>query len=142
MSVTRRTAGSGQTRPRCPGFLCLFSPVPPVLESPESSEEQMVAQGSDVTFTCKATGSPAPTVTWLKNGEPLGQQRAQVPRGPQLSLVAVAPADAGIYSCWVPSHGDIHRCGHPSRAQVCGDRCPHAHCHLGEGWTAAGRALH
>ncbi|XP_010139814.1 PREDICTED: hemicentin-2-like, partial [Buceros rhinoceros silvestris] len=51
--------------------------VPPVLESPESSEEQVVAKGSDVTFSCGATGS-----LWL-------------------SLVAVGPADAGMYSCLV-----------------------------------------
>ncbi|KAF2984780.1 hypothetical protein EK904_008156 [Melospiza melodia maxima] len=73
----------------------------------------MVAQGSDVTFTCKATGSPAPSVTWLKNGEPLGQQRARVPGGPQLSLVAVAPADAGIYSCLVVNEvGEVSKAFH------------------------------
>ncbi|XP_062361457.1 hemicentin-2 [Cinclus cinclus] len=87
--------------------------VPPVLESPEGSEEQMVAEGSDVTFTCKATGSPAPSVTWLKNGEPLGQQSDQVPGGPQLSLVAVAPADAGIYSCLVVNEvGEVSKAFH------------------------------
>ncbi|XP_065551612.1 hemicentin-2 [Lathamus discolor] len=73
--------------------------VPPVLESPDSSEEQMVAEGSDVTFTCDATGSPAPAVTWLKDGEPLRWQSTGEPSGPQLSLGAVGPADAGVYSC-------------------------------------------
>ncbi|KAM9256723.1 LOW QUALITY PROTEIN: hemicentin-2 [Cariama cristata] len=73
--------------------------VPPVLESPESSEEQMVAEGSDVTFTCEATGSPAPVVTWLKDGEPLGRQSEQMPGSPRLSLLAVGPADTGVYSC-------------------------------------------
>ncbi|NWS40494.1 HMCN1 protein, partial [Probosciger aterrimus] len=73
--------------------------VPPVLESPDRSEEQMVAKGSDVTFTCDATGSPAPTVTWLKDGEPLRWQSTQEPGGPRLSLAAVGPADAGVYSC-------------------------------------------
>ncbi|XP_039417870.1 hemicentin-2 [Corvus cornix cornix] len=87
--------------------------VPPVLESPESSEEQMVAEGSDVTFTCKATGSPAPSVTWLKDGEPLGQQSDQVPGGPQLSLVAVGPSDAGIYSCLVVNEvGEVSKAFH------------------------------
>ncbi|KFP19290.1 Hemicentin-2, partial [Egretta garzetta] len=75
--------------------------VPPILESPESSEEQMVAKGSDVTFTCEATGSPAPSVTWLKDGEPLALQSNQLPGGPRLSLVAVGPADVGMYSCLV-----------------------------------------
>lgn len=91
----------------------LPSPVPPVLESPESSEEQMVAEGSDVTFTCEATGSPAPSVTWLKDGEPLGQQSDQVPGGPQLSLVAVGPSDAGIYSCLVVNEaGEVSKAFH------------------------------
>ncbi|TRZ13268.1 hypothetical protein HGM15179_013842 [Zosterops borbonicus] len=87
--------------------------VPPVLESPESSEEQMVAEGSDVTFTCKATGSPAPSVTWLKNGEPLGQQSDQGPGDQQLSLVAVVPADAGVYSCLVVNEvGEVSKAFH------------------------------
>ncbi|XP_056361302.1 LOW QUALITY PROTEIN: hemicentin-2 [Oenanthe melanoleuca] len=87
--------------------------VPPVLESPEGSEEQVVAEGSDVTFTCEATGSPAPSVTWLKNGEPLGQQGDQLPAGPQLNLVAVAPADAGIYSCLVVNEvGEVSKAFH------------------------------
>ncbi|XP_008940595.1 PREDICTED: hemicentin-2-like, partial [Merops nubicus] len=77
------------------------TPVPPVLNSPETREEQMVAVGSDVTFTCEATGSPAPTVTWLKDGKPLARQGSWVPSGPQLSLVAVGPADTGLYSCLV-----------------------------------------
>uniref|UniRef100_A0A8C3N5M5 Uncharacterized protein n=1 Tax=Geospiza parvula TaxID=87175 RepID=A0A8C3N5M5_GEOPR len=94
-------------------WLLVGCDLPPVLESPESSEEQMVAEGSDVTFTCKATGSPAPSVTWLKNGEPLGQQGPQVPGGPQLSLVAVAPADAGIYSCLVVNEaGEVSKAFH------------------------------
>ncbi|XP_063265782.1 hemicentin-2 isoform X3 [Prinia subflava] len=87
--------------------------VPPVLESPESSEEQVVAEGSDVTFTCEATGSPAPSVTWLKDGEPLGQQSDRVPSGQQLSLVAVGPADAGIYSCLVVNEaGEVSKAFH------------------------------
>lgn len=59
----------------------------------------MVAEGSDVTFSCEATGSPAPAVTWLKDGEPLGQRSNQVPGSPRLSLAAVGLADAGVYSC-------------------------------------------
>ncbi|XP_029816435.1 hemicentin-2 [Manacus vitellinus] len=85
--------------------------VPPVLESPESREEQMVAEGSDVTFSCEATGSPAPAVTWLKDGEPLGQHRDQVPGGPQLNLAAVGPSDTGVYSCLV-----VNEVGEASKA--------------------------
>ncbi|GAB0198482.1 hemicentin-2 [Grus japonensis] len=75
--------------------------VPPVLESSESSEEQMVAEGSSITFTCEAAGSPAPAVTWLKDGEPLAQQSNRVPGSPRLTLEAVGPTDTGVYSCLV-----------------------------------------
>nr|XP_047909504.1 hemicentin-2 [Anser cygnoides] len=73
--------------------------APPVLESPESSEEQVVAKGSDVTFTCEASGSPAPTVTWLKLGKTPVLPSERVANGPQLGLGAVGPADAGVYVC-------------------------------------------
>uniref|UniRef100_A0A8C5UA99 Ig-like domain-containing protein n=1 Tax=Malurus cyaneus samueli TaxID=2593467 RepID=A0A8C5UA99_9PASS len=110
------TAGSAwriSSSPTVPVKGSLPSAVPPVLESPESSEEQMVAEGSDVTFTCEATGSPAPAVTWLKDGEPLGRHSDRVPGGPQLSLVAVGPADAGIYSCLVVNEaGEVSKAFH------------------------------
>ncbi|XP_054077069.1 hemicentin-2 isoform X2 [Rissa tridactyla] len=84
--------------------------VPPVLKSPESSKEQMVAEGSDVTFTCEATGSPAPAVTWLKDGKPLARQSNHVSGGPRLSLVAVGPADTGVYSCLVANEvGEVSK---------------------------------
>lgn len=75
------------------------SPAPPVLESPESSEEQVVATGSDVTFACEASGSPAPAVTWLKLGETPALPSERVADGPRLSLGAVGPADTGVYAC-------------------------------------------
>ncbi|XP_040387830.1 hemicentin-2 isoform X3 [Cygnus olor] len=73
--------------------------APPVLESPESSEQQVVAKGSDVTFTCEASGSPTPAVTWLKLSETPVLPSEQVADGPRLSLGAVGPADAGVYVC-------------------------------------------
>ncbi|XP_074968536.1 hemicentin-2 [Phalacrocorax aristotelis] len=85
--------------------------VPPILESPESIEKQMVAEGSDVTFTCEATGSPAPVVTWLKDGKPLAQQINVMPGAPRLSLVAVGLGDAGVYSCLV-----VNEVGEASKA--------------------------
>ncbi|NXN24555.1 HMCN2 protein, partial [Nycticryphes semicollaris] len=87
--------------------------VPPVLESAENSEEQMVAKGSDVTFTCEATGSPAPTVTWLKDGKPLAWQSNHVFGGPRLRLVAVGLADAGVYSCLAANEvGEVSKAFH------------------------------
>ncbi|XP_050570610.1 hemicentin-2 [Cygnus atratus] len=73
--------------------------APPVLESPESSEEQVVAKGSDVTLTCEASGSPTPAVTWLKLSKTPALPSKQVADGPRLSLGAVGPADVGVYVC-------------------------------------------
>ncbi|XP_067398294.1 hemicentin-2 [Emydura macquarii macquarii] len=75
--------------------------VPPVLEPPESSEDVTAARDSAVTFTCAARGSPPPTLTWLKDGEPLILQNNLVPNGPgmRLHLESVQPADSGMYSC-------------------------------------------
>uniref|UniRef100_A0A8B9PC81 Ig-like domain-containing protein n=1 Tax=Apteryx owenii TaxID=8824 RepID=A0A8B9PC81_APTOW len=72
--------------------------LPPVLEeTPESSEEQVVMAGSEVTFACKATGSPMPALSWLKDGEPLAPESNGA--GSRLHLEAVGPADSGVYSC-------------------------------------------
>ncbi|XP_074017166.1 hemicentin-2 [Numenius arquata] len=87
--------------------------VPPILERTESNEEQMVAEGSDVTFTCEATGSPAPAVTWMKDGKPLAWQSNHVSGGPRLSLVAVGPGDAGVYSCLAANEvGEVSKAFH------------------------------
>ena len=38
---------------------------------------QTAAQGDSVTFDCQAEGVPTPTITWLRNGEPLNRNRDQ-----------------------------------------------------------------
>uniref|UniRef100_A0A8C4YSS1 Hemicentin-2 n=1 Tax=Gopherus evgoodei TaxID=1825980 RepID=A0A8C4YSS1_9SAUR len=75
--------------------------VPPALEPSESSEAVTAVTNSAVTFTCAASGSPLPTLTWLKDGKPLILQNNLVPNGPgtRLYLESVQPTDSGIYSC-------------------------------------------
>ncbi|XP_025060802.1 hemicentin-2 [Alligator sinensis] len=75
--------------------------VPPVLEPSESNEDLTAIQGTAVTFPCEARGSPFPTLSWLKDGEPLSLQSNLVSssQGTQLSLEAVQPEDSGVYSC-------------------------------------------
>lgn len=53
-----------------------FSPaslsVPPTIDGP--AEERVVETISNpVTFACDATGIPPPSLTWLKNGRPIGE---------------------------------------------------------------------
>lgn len=52
----------------------LFSSlVPPVLDGPlhESLTQNL---GSHVTLLCEATGVPVPSITWLKDGTPIGKK--------------------------------------------------------------------
>lgn len=60
-----------------------------------------VVQGSLVTLTCEARGVPPPTLTWMKDGQPLSLHRNLLLDGQEtrLQLPDVAPADAGLYSC-------------------------------------------
>lgn len=53
-------------------YLCLvLSSVPPSIDGP--AEESVVETISNpVTFACDATGIPPPSLTWLKNGRPIG----------------------------------------------------------------------
>ncbi|XP_068166004.1 hemicentin-1 [Antennarius striatus] len=75
--------------------------VPPGVEHVEPVEPVTVVQGSLVTLTCEARGVPPPTLTWLKDGQPLSLQRNLLLDGQEtrLQLPDVAPPDAGLYSC-------------------------------------------
>ncbi|CAJ0944218.1 unnamed protein product [Ranitomeya imitator] len=73
----------------------------PVVEQSESTEEVTAIQGSSVTFTCEAHGSPLPSLSWEKNGEPLNLQSNLLPNGlgTRLYLESVYAGDSGLYSC-------------------------------------------
>ena len=84
------------------GFiLCVFPSVPPGVDHVEPVEPVTVVQGSLVTLTCEARGVPPPTLTWIKDGQPLSLHRNLLLDGQEtrLQLPDVAPSDAGLYSC-------------------------------------------
>lgn len=57
-------------------MLHLFIPlVPPVLDGPQR-ESVNYTLDSHVALLCEATGVPVPSVTWLKDGTPIGQSKA------------------------------------------------------------------
>jgi len=58
-------------------------------------------EGATVELSCKATGIPAPTLTWLKDGTELGRS-ARVSMSSsdgRVVIKSVLAADAGVYTC-------------------------------------------
>lgn len=82
-------------------IVCVWSTVPPGVDHVEPVEPVTVVQGSLVTLTCEARGVPPPTLTWIKDGQPLSLHRNLLLDGQEtrLQLPDVAPSDAGLYSC-------------------------------------------
>ncbi|KAM4020614.1 hemicentin-2 [Anomaloglossus baeobatrachus] len=78
-----------------------FTLVVEMVEQSESTEEVTAILGSSVTFTCEAHGSPLPSLSWEKNGEPLNLQSNLLPNGlgARLHLESVHAGDSGLYSC-------------------------------------------
>ncbi|XP_075041291.1 hemicentin-2 [Mixophyes fleayi] len=73
----------------------------PVVEQSEGTEEVTAIKGSSVTFTCEAHGSPLPSLSWEKDGEPLNLQSNLLPNGlgTRLYLESVQASHSGLYSC-------------------------------------------
>lgn len=67
----------------------------------EPVEQVTVVLGSLVTLACEARGMPPPSLSWLKDGQPLSLHRNLLLDGQEtrLHLTAVASHDAGLYSC-------------------------------------------
>ncbi|CAK6433530.1 unnamed protein product [Pipistrellus nathusii] len=76
--------------------------VPPHITLPPSLPGPVLL-GAPVRLTCSATGSPSPTLLWLKDGNPVstaGTSSPQVlPGGRSLTLASARASDAGTYSC-------------------------------------------
>ncbi|XP_016114635.1 cell adhesion molecule-related/down-regulated by oncogenes-like [Sinocyclocheilus grahami] len=61
--------------------------------------DQSVTVGSSVRFTCTASGSPTPNITWLLNSTPLASSPRLQIAGPSLHISSVMVQDQGIYQC-------------------------------------------
>ncbi|XP_043085517.1 myosin light chain kinase, smooth muscle isoform X2 [Puntigrus tetrazona] len=78
-----------------------FLETPPSFESQPESREAV--QGEKVTFRCQVSGSPVPTVSWVKDGAPLRQRSGVSTRQEGglhvLSLESAHITDTGQYAC-------------------------------------------
>ena len=53
-----------------------------------------------MTLSCNATGNPAPTISWTKNGSPISNHRISLPPDKkQLTITNVNRTDSGEYRC-------------------------------------------
>nr|XP_061831771.1 hemicentin-1-like isoform X1 [Nerophis lumbriciformis] len=76
--------------------------VPPSIDGP--AEEKVVETITNpVTFACDATGIPLPSLTWLKNGQPLensGSLEMHIfSGGSKLQIARSQVSDSGAYTC-------------------------------------------
>ena len=83
-----------------PQFMTLIPAKPWILQKPK---DQIVTEGGNVTFNCKAAGVPRPTVFWSGNGKHMfpshNYGRLFVTSSGQLKITDVKKGDAGNYLC-------------------------------------------
>ncbi|XP_074524022.1 hemicentin-1 [Halichoeres trimaculatus] len=72
--------------------------VPPVISS--ETKTYVAPVDSSVTLQCQADGSPPPSVSWHKDGQPLRESvRQRVLSSGSLQISFIQPSDAGRYTC-------------------------------------------
>ncbi|XP_034025245.1 brother of CDO isoform X2 [Thalassophryne amazonica] len=73
-----------------------------VFEPPQVTvelQQQEVAWGETVRFTCQARGKPAPTVMWFHNARPVAPSPRHRLTSRFLRVFSVGPQDDGLYQC-------------------------------------------
>ena len=75
-------------------------------DQPEISEHpqnQIVLEGSNVSFLCNASGNPMPTFSWTVNGSPVNatvdSRISFLADNKQLTITTVKRTDGGEYKC-------------------------------------------
>ena len=76
----------------------MLSAVPPVISS--HTQKYLAPVDSSVTLHCQADGSPRPSVSWHKDGQPLTESVHQrVLSSGSLQISFIQPSDTGRYTC-------------------------------------------
>ncbi|XP_029345653.1 neurotrimin-like [Acyrthosiphon pisum] len=88
------------------GFLDIVVP-PDILDYPTSTDMN-IREGSNVSLRCAASGSPAPNITWRKEGTENirleHSQQVHSVEGPVLNLTRISRSHMGAYLC-IASNG-------------------------------------
>lgn len=73
-----------------------------MVEHTEPVENIVIVRGSVVNLVCEAHGVPPPTLTWMKDSEPLSLHQNMLRHDggeTRFQLLDVQLEDAGLYSC-------------------------------------------
>uniref|UniRef100_A0A3B3R470 Ig-like domain-containing protein n=1 Tax=Paramormyrops kingsleyae TaxID=1676925 RepID=A0A3B3R470_9TELE len=86
------------------GAVCHAAPTPPPPPAPpmilQSPEMVSLSRGNTARLVCNSSGEPAPTLRWLKDGEPVQPNgRVKTPSPGVLLINQLGVADAGYYQC-------------------------------------------
>ncbi|XP_047443825.1 hemicentin-1 isoform X2 [Mugil cephalus] len=77
--------------------------VPPSISGSEMPGEMGVLLNESIQLVCRAQGTPAPTIQWLKDGEAINSTRNKgiriSPDGSRLTVIRADNTDSGKYTC-------------------------------------------
>ncbi|XP_021053028.1 hemicentin-1 [Mus pahari] len=75
--------------------------VPPNMDNAMGTEEITIVKGSSTSMTCFTDGTPAPSMSWLRDGQPLALDAHLTisTQGMVLQLIKAETEDTGKYTC-------------------------------------------
>lgn len=75
--------------------------VPPAITMPQKSFNATAERGEEMTLTCKASGSPDPTISWFRNGKLIEENEKYILKGSNTELTVrnIINKDGGSYVC-------------------------------------------
>ncbi len=82
-------------------FCWSFSAAPPTIKGPSETSEVSVVLGFPTVLPCDVEGSPTPSITWLKNNQPIvsSPQLTYTRSGQALRLGSAQGDSSGLYTC-------------------------------------------
>ncbi|EGW07567.1 Neural cell adhesion molecule 2, partial [Cricetulus griseus] len=75
--------------------------VPPAIVMPQKSFNATAERGEEMTLTCRASGSPDPTISWFRNGKLIEENEKYTLKGSNTELTVrnIINKDGGSYVC-------------------------------------------
>lgn len=91
--------------PMAAHLITLQVQVPPVVT--KGPNNAVIEEESDTELSCEATGSPAPNITWLLNGDSVLNDSHITPLGRSILIKKIQKRHAGIYQCFASNPAGV-----------------------------------